>query len=248
MLDVLLLVSTAAFIFAGAAVGVRLLLLANRTRQLPDFVVGFSLFVLSAIAYPLILLGAFGGFTIESARAVFNASIAALAAGWAGVFVFTLRVFRPGVWWARVLAVGGCAGLVYGLGAAFAFAQATSDLDALRDAKNPGIVIQFAALAAYVWTGTEGFLCWAQARRRLALGLADAMVVNRFLLWGVVGVCSLISVAPSLVITLAGGDGTIHPIARLCTALAGLACAIALQLAFLPPASYRRWITGASAA
>ena len=247
MLDLLLLLSTVAFIAAGAVVGARLLWLAKSTRQLPDFVVGFSLFVLSAVAYPLILLGAFGGFAIDGARAVFNASMVALAVGWAGVFFFTLRVFRPGVWWARAFVALGCAAIVYGLGASFAFAHSAPDLATLNGANNPGIVIQFAALAVYAWTATEGFLCWTQARRRLALGLADAMVVNRFLLWTCIGVCSFVSVAPSLVITLSGGDGTVHPVARLSTALAGLACAIALQLAFLPPTAYRRWISDAAA-
>ncbi len=248
MLDVLLLVSTAAFIAAGGVVGARLLLLAWRTRQLVDFIVGFSLFVLSAVAYPLILLGGLGELPIDTARGVFAASASALAAGWAGVFFFTLRVFRPGDRWAQALTAAGLALLAFGTIAGVRFALAAPDLATLRAPENPVRWLEAAAILVYSWTAYEGFRCWEQARRRLALGLADPLVVNRFLLWGWIGAFALVSVAPAFFISLAGGDGTTSVFARLGTGFGGLACAIAMQLAFLPPAAYRRWITGSTAA
>ena len=96
MLDALLLVSTVAFVIAGAAVGARLLLLSARTRELSDFLVGFSLFDLSAIGYPLILLGSLGDLSLPHTKLAAIASSIALALGWAGVFLFTQRVFRAG--------------------------------------------------------------------------------------------------------------------------------------------------------
>ena len=244
MLDLLLLLSTGAFIAAGAVVGARLLLLAWRTRQGVDFVVGFSLFDLSAIAYPLILLGTFGGLPVESARYVFIGSATALALGWAGVFIFTLRVFRAGAGWALALTAAGLALLGYGYVESVRFALGAPDLAALRTPMNPVLWIEAAAIVVYVWTALEGFRCWEQARRRLALGLADPLVVNRFLLWGWIGAFALVSVAPSFAISLAGGDGATNVLARLGTGFGGLACAIAMQLAFMPPAAYRRWLTG----
>jgi len=248
MLDVLLLVSTAAFVLVGAAVGARLLALARRTRQLTDFIVGASFFVLAPVAYPLILATALGDFSLAATRVLAIGSSIAMAAGWAGVFAFTQRVFRPGTEWAKALAGAGIAGFAYLLVASVAFDLRAPDVAALRSLENPVRWFQVPAMCVNAWTATEGFLCWANARRRLALGLADPLVVNRFLLWGVVGVSSLCSVAPSFVIELAGGDGTASPLARLSTALSGLACAIALQLAFLPPAGYRRWLLGSQPA
>ena len=248
MLGALLLVSTAAFILAGAVIGVRLLSLAARTRELPDAIVGFSLFELSAIAYPLILFGSLGDLTLADAKLVTIASLAALTLGWAGVFFFTQRVFRPGERWALALALLGIAMLGYGLIAGAAYIQAAPDRASLQSVHSPALWIEFAAVLVYSWTALEGFRCWAQARRRLKLGLADPLVANRFLLWGLVGVSSLLSVAPSLAITLAGGEGTTHALARASTAVGGLAASVALQLAFLPPAAYRRWVAGSATA
>jgi phosphoglycerol transferase MdoB-like AlkP superfamily enzyme len=248
MLDALTLESTVAFILAGAVVGVRLLLLSARTRELSDFLVGFSLFDLSAIAYPLILFGTFGDLSLAHAKLVSIASTLSLVLGWGGVFLFTQRVFRSGEGWARALAWSGIAMLAYGFVAGSAFTQRATERALLQSAQSPTLWLEIAAIGAYIWTTFEGFRCWEQSRRRLKLGLADPLVVNRFLLWGCIGVSSLMSVVPSLVITLSGGIGSTDVIARLSTAMGGLLASIALQLAFLPPASYRRWLSRSSAA
>ncbi len=243
VLDAFLLASTLAFVLAGAVVGARLLLLSARTRELSDFLVGFSLFDLSAIGYPLILLGSLGDLSLAHTKLAAIASSIAIALGWAGVFLFTQRVFRASEAWSRLLAFAGIAALAYGLVAGILFIQQASDAAALLSTRNPTRFLSIAAVAAYVWTSFEGFRCWDQARRRLKLGLADPLVVNRFLLWGCIGVSSLMSVVPSLVILHSGGDGSTDFASRISTALGGLIASIALQLAFLPPAAYRRWLT-----
>jgi len=248
MLELLLLVSTVAFVLAGASVGLRLLALARRTRQLTDFIVGASLLLLAPVAYPLILAANLGDFSLAASRALSIAAAIAMASGWMGVFAFTQRVFRPGAEWAKALAGAGAAALAYVLVAGIAFDLRAADLATLRSAENPVRWLPVPAIGVYAWTAIEGFVCWERARRRLALGLADPLVVNRFLLWGVVGVCSLISVGPGFVIQFAGGDATGNATVRLVTACAGLTCAIALRLAFLPPAAYRRWLAAPATA
>lgn len=247
MLDALLLVSTVAFIATGGIVGVRLLRLALRTRELSDFLVGFSLFDLSAVAYPLILFGSLGDLSLPAAKRALFASSLAMVLGWIGVFAFTQRVFRPGSAPARALAAAGAATLLYGLAAGVGYIARVETHAALESTASPLLWIQFAAIAAYAWTAYEGFRCWAQAKKRMKLGLAEPLVANRFLLWGCVGLASLLSVAPSLLITLGGGDGTRHVVARLSTALGGLLASLALQLAFLPTDRYRRWVAARAA-
>lgn len=247
MLDFLLLFSTAAFVLTGAAVGVRLLALAARTRELTDFAVGFSLFDLAGIAYPLLLVGTLD-LPLGTLRAIAVASTISMGLGWTGVYLFTQRVFEPGVRWAHVLVALGVGLLAYGMIGGIARILAVPDAAALREPRGPILWFQAAALIVYVWSSTEGFRCWVLARRRLALGLADPLVVNRFLLWGWVGVFSLISIAPGFALSFAGESSIENPIARLATGLAGICSAVVLQLAFLPPAAYRRWVISRAAA
>lgn len=242
MLDLLMLGSTAAFIVGGSVVGIRLLMLAWRTREFTDFAIAFALFELSGIAYPLILAGAFGGLSLAATRGLLVASGFAMAIGFAGVFVFTQRAFRPQVAWARALSGVGIAVLLYGAVGGALHAQSAPGFDALKSTNTPLIWIQAAAVAVYLWSSLEGFRCWTQARRRLAIGLADPLVVNRFALWTLIGVFALISVVPGLVLALGGRNPLDFPMTRLLTGLSGVGTTVAMQLAFLPPASYRRWV------
>jgi hypothetical protein len=91
-------------------------------------------------------------------------------------------------------------------------------------------------------------------RRRVALGLADPLVANRFVLWsvwtGALGFAALLLLAVrsrAFWLQLHGVDPrVVMPAAiPITAALAGIAvvCAgVAVWLAFFPPASYRRWV------
>ena len=242
MLDGLLLISTAAFILIGGVVGARLLGAGIRARERSDIIIGFALFDLSAVAYPLILLGSIGVLPLAAARWVYAGAMLALALGWACVFVFTRRVFRQREGWALGLLGVGVVGIAYGAVAGIQHGLSAPTALALSDPAGPVFVLQIAAIAAYAWTAAEGFRAWRLALRRVRLGLSDAVVANRFLLWGWVGVFAIVTVAPSVVVGLAGGDVAANVPARLANVLGGSACAVAMQLAFLPPARYRAWI------
>lgn len=247
MLDLLALFATGAFILTGAVVGIRLLRLAHRTRELTDFLVGFSLFVLAAVSYPLTLIVTFADLPLPLAKALSIGSSLAAAVGWACVFLFTQRAFRSSEAWAKAVAWAGVAVNGALVVASVAFAGAASDRATLLESGNPAFWLTATAILLYLWTGFEGFRCWVQARRRLKLGLAEPLVANRFLMWGCVGCFAMLSVAPSFVMALAGGSAATDVVARLTAAVGGLGAAIALQLAFLPPASYRRWVERSAA-
>jgi hypothetical protein len=246
MLDLIVLFATAAFILAGAIIGVRLLRLAARTRELTDFLVGFSLVLLCCVSYPLTLLATLADLSLPAMKAASMASTVAAGVGWSCVCLFTQRVFRAGDAWARALAWLGAAAIAVLASLGLAYVAEAADRTALVRTSNPAFWCTAIALFVYVWTSYEGFRCWDQARRRMKLGLAEPLVADRFLMWGFVGAFALLSVGPSFVDALLGNAP--GALSRLTAAVGGLGASIALQLAFLPPASYRRWVERRAAA
>lgn len=231
--------ATLAFIGVGGVVGARLLLLARRTRQAPELSVGLSLFLLSAVSYPASLAVLSGQVPLAPARGLSLLSVVAMSVGWAAVFVFTWRTFRPGSAWAQRLSLLGAA-LILGLGASnLVRVAAADDLAALSRYGTATLVIQLLALAGYAWTAVEGLRYHALMRRRLALGLADPVVANRFLLWGLTGLFAFLTVSGSTFALLTGASYD-RIWLRLLTAVGGSGCAVCLYLAFLPPAAWLR--------
>jgi len=98
---------------------------------------------------------------------------------------------------------------------------------------------QAACVLCFGWLAIEGFAEWWQTRRRLALGLSDAVVSNRFLMWGVFGISSTLLCAVLLLVQLSGEPTATSPLAQLSQALFGVLSSGAATLAFFPPrASY----------
>jgi hypothetical protein len=108
---------------------------------------------------------------------------------------------------------------------------------------------------APAWLALEGLRWWRQLRRRVRLGLAEPMLVNRFLiLGGWATLCFLITFAePAARIayyTTSGDTVTWNPeigrpivdLTVAATLLPQIALCTALGLAFFPPDRYRHWI------
>ena len=158
---------------------------------------------------------------------------------------FTQRVFRPDDRWAAALAAG--------LAASVALAFAT--LPALRGepAITNGYLLLLIAnrLVILGWTFIETTQYALRMRRRVALGLADPVVANRFFLWSlwtgtlcILGIVVLTMLA-SGVIDLGVPDAALSPAVQQVFAAiaAALLFAIAcMWLAFLPPRRYLRWV------
>ena len=247
MFALLSLLATVLFIAVGGLVGARLILLAWRTRLVPELLVGAALFVIAAVGYPPLVVVGLADLSLELARIFVIAGTIALAIGWLLMLWFTQRVFRPGRGHAWVLCWIASAAIGVLTGAEVLDQAHEVELASLRDLGPAMLWLEVIAVATYGWTSFEGFREYGTARRRAALGLADALVADRFRLWGCIGLGSVVSLAPGIALTLrdasvADSDGT-----RLVTGLAGLFCSVALQLAFMPPASYRRWIEGRAA-
>jgi hypothetical protein len=94
-----------------------------------------------------------------------------------------------------------------------------------------------------LWGAGEALSYWGRMRRRARIGLADPVVANRFLLWGIgagaAGQGSLVGI----VVQLHTGLAPIElPGVMLSSCIHGMVAAVAMWLAFVPNAAYTSWI------
>jgi hypothetical protein len=103
-------------------------------------------------------------------------------------------------------------------------------------------------ILTFGWMSVESLRYYARMRRRQALGLADPVVANRFLVWGAgEGMATFVVVALLVVTVVQGGMLASDPIVSACVTLAGLVNALVWWLTFIPPKAYLRWVQGSAA-
>jgi len=151
------------------------------------------------------------------------------------ILIFTWRVFRAQESWAA-----GLAGLLtLALLASYLAFPATRIYAANATDRIWYDVFAVASTACLAWGGVESLIYHRGARRRLRLGLADPMVTNRLLLWG-------IGLATTIWASALGVDPTVAGWVLL-ESLLGLVGAVSFWLTFFPPAAYRRLVTARAA-
>jgi hypothetical protein len=231
----------ASFLLVCIVGGARMLLLARRTRQLPEAVLGAGLVLMGGVATPL---GALARSPLDLPWALKIACAASqcalLSAGMAGFALFTRRVFRPREIWAR--GIEAAIDAVMALGVAEMVARHGFDA-LLRGDGCPGyLAMQTGVLAALAWTSGEALHYAGQLRRRLAFGLADPVVTDRVRLWGLGMLCATLMSVVTVSTQAAGADilGSLAGAAFI--GCLGLVAAGTIYLAFLPPRAYTRWV------
>lgn len=249
----LYLVSTAAFALMAIAIGVRLELLYRRTGKLAERWLGHGLLFTAGLGYGLMMIAVVGRGAASGPDAASPASFALTPlwwvslAGWlfhnVGVMCwlrFIRLVFRPEEAWAAWLERAMVAVLWASWAAHAASGGITTGLP------TPAYWVMMAVVGTYpIWSGGEALRYWGLMRRRARIGLADPVVANRFLLWGLGSLTALASIwtinVPSLVGS-AAGTMAIDSFVSTCmvlTALFGLATVSLYGLTFFPPAWYR---------
>ena len=220
--------------------GARLLLLARRTRKLPEFVLGMGLFLLGGIGTPLgAVARAPTDLSLDLRAGFLVAHCTIMVIGMGGFNAFTCQVFRPQEMWARSLAWAFPLVMLSGM----AWTHFGSGFVAELATMGPGSLIQqLGVLATLSWAAWESLRYAAILKRRLALGLVDPVVFDRVRLWGV-------AMGLAVVLTSAAVGGHLMGISVIGTVAGaafvgcvGFIAGSAIYLAFLPPQAYTSWV------
>lgn len=220
----------------SVAVGVKLLLLARRTGGYPELALGLFFLLGGGVGYPLSAAAPMAGSwqpILAASSSLFCGSSQFM------LFLFTARVFHPDRAWARAgVAVGGLLALAYVLGYSISQLSASTPDELIRSAMVWGGVSLVMAGSGYGWTSLASLHHYTLQRRRLALGLADPIVTNRILLWGLMGTTTIAIVVTDGVLLYTGASFAREVLIPLVTCAGGLLVAVFLTLAFFPPDAY----------
>ncbi len=236
------LICLVAYTVVSGVVGVRLLMRAHRSHGLPELLAGLAYIGAPALGYPMAIVASqlpHRGIAIP----MYVIGEILLVSGCCCFLFFTVTVFRPGVGWAKGMAWLGSLVFAYsGWGVTHSFMTYEDALEITAHARMPLAAMVGILMLSYIWTGLEGLRYWRMMRKRMALGLADPVVTNRFFLWTVSGFMSTAWISFSAVLLAMGENLARNPVNVTVTCISGLANSMLLVLIFMPPAAYTRWI------
>jgi hypothetical protein len=224
---------------AGLSVGVRLVRLWGRTRQLPELLIGIGVLGIGPVGFGLATLAELlRGAHPRVASLLVAVALLAVSSGVVAKAQFNWHVYRRDQAW--------LAGAVSAAAVVLAGCWLVDLADSFRAPYVPSLTYFLRSglqVACLLWGSAEALVYWRKMRRRLRLGLADPLVTNRFFLWGLgagaAGVGSAVGIAAQLV---TGRSPLELSWVMLSSSLHGLVAAVAMWLAFLPTRSYLRFI------
>lgn len=245
MAEILGLVGFGSFLTVSMVLGVRLLALARRTRKLPELAIGLNFLLAGAVGYALLL--AAESLRLLPApwdgRASF-VGVTAISVGAGFIGLFSRAVFRPASPLAGLALAALIGWLLLGVFGSWVLhvLGVTSGLGGWlgRWAPNLGLLL------AYGWSAFEPLRFHGLMERRMRIGMGDALVANRLLLWGLgTGAVAAVT-AIHLVAQLLGHD-ELPPSLIGVVSLLVLATAVCEWLAFFPPRTWRERFTARAA-
>lgn len=231
-MEVLARLGGSAYALVALLIGVRLILLWRRSRELPELLIGVSMLCLAGVGYPLSAVAREATELAVTTRSAMGTIAGVLAmSGVTANAGFTWVLFRRRVGWAKALVAGMGAGSF----ALFVAQSFTGDWTqgALFWGWLPALIT-----VSYGWASLECGRYHLLMRRRLSIGLADPVVVDRF---GVYALATGIAVLTNLV-------GWVYwwmriemltdPVGGTVLFVCGTTSSVLMMLAFLPPRHY----------
>ena len=231
------LLAIVAYCGVSLVVGLRLLLLARRTRELPERLIGSAFLVGGAFGYPTaIASGLIRPAAPQLSHGLFYLASLGLVVAAICLLLFWQRVYRGGQPGARIVVALGALTLVGALiGLWFTHEAGTAP------AGSPWFLPEIAAQGvAYAVNAGASARLWLRLRRRLVLNLADPAVVERIGLWSVAAWAVTFQYAYTLVRTWLTGEALLRGAEAALLTSIGLVAAASIGRAFFPGAFQRR--------
>jgi hypothetical protein len=229
-----------AFFVSSLVIGGRLLLLARRSGQIPEFLIGVAALGLGPFGYGLSMLAyALASDSLALSATLMGSALLAMQVGAIAQFLFVWTVFRRDSLWAKAL---------IWIAIALLIASYAGDLveNGLVNRRNDGVWYWLGSLtraSVLGWSALESLRYHRVARHRARLGLADPVVAASFLLWGVgtgAGFAGALVGHGTRILT--GHPVAEFPLLSLVVSLLGLVAAVSIWLAFLPTPTYLRFV------
>jgi hypothetical protein len=242
---IVMAIAVGALFVVWIVTGVRLIRLARQTQRSPELLLGLALLLQAGIGYPISVLAPYAG---DAAPLVWLVSSSCSNGGMGLLFAFTALVFHDRSRWAWMIVGAGAVLLLIQTGG-HVIAQSAAD----EAARARGLLLWGGGSLAlsglsWGWTGFEALRYHARLHKRAALGLADPIVVNRMLLWGLMGTIALACVLVDTALLYFAGELGRTVLLPLVTASAGLLVSACMILAFWPPPAYLAWLRGRGSA
>ena len=229
-----------AFFVSSLVIGGRLVLLARRTGQIPEFLIGVAALGLGPFGYGLSMLAfALASRSLALSATLMGSALLAMNVGAIAQFLFVWTVFRRDSRWAKAVIWTAIVLLI----SAYA-----GDLieNGLVNRRNDGFWFWLGSAtrtSVLGWSALESLRYHRVVRHRVRLGLADPVVAGSFLLWGVGSGAAFAGALVGHVTRILTGHGvTGFPLVNLVVSLLGLVAAVSLWLAFLPTPTYLRFV------
>jgi hypothetical protein len=237
------------YIAVVVALGVRLMRLALRSQQLPEALLAIHFLLCCGLGYLLMVIGLSA---VDEPGLLPTAAVTGLLAvgtfgSCVGVFAgicFNYLVFRRNERWAQGLVALSAVTLTTGFigyGASGGFAHGRFE--------GLWFWLYYGTYAAgAAWVMVEPLRYYGAMRKRLFLGLAEPLVANRFLLWGVGSVCRFFMVVAGAIPSVFFAEDAIKlapgfvGFTVLAVGLAGLGVSMSYWLTFFPTPGYVRFI------
>ena len=216
------------------------MLLWRRTRELPELLIGLGVLGIGPVGFGFMTVGElFVAGAPGFARVMIGTGLVAMSVGSGAKYVFNWRVYHPRNGALKACVVMACALLVVCL----VWEWETTGFRTLVQ-PGPSYFLRLALqVGCLLWGSSEALHYWNGMRRRMRLGLADPVVANRFLLWGLgAGAAGIGSAVGGVMQWWTQLPPLEMPWVLLSSSLHGLAAAVAMWLAFIPNAAYTRMI------
>lgn len=238
MIEVLGAVGLLAFMISSVTIGVRLLVIGARSRNVPELAIGFGFVVGAVVGYvPETIVLSADLMSASTEATVLAVTQIAIRCAPVSILVFTIAVFRPSETWARVFGILIVAALVVSW---VAFPSTRIHAQSESDVLWYDLFAVARTLAA-AWGATESFLYYKRARLQLKLGLMSPVLADRFRLWGI-GLAALTGLLGTTIWAAMLGIDPAIPGWVLLESLLGVAGASTLWLTFFPSEAYKRYV------